>query len=140
MAQRINSAVVINPIPGLFDDTPAGPFFYPYISGVANSFFPYALKTQNPNEGFARIAFGHGYAAVLDDFPVISMATIRNPLPIDLLRPGRGQQYFYALDATKNRAGGRLETMKKLHVPSPIITDQAAGRPEERHDRGAGPE
>ncbi len=111
-------AIVINPIPGLFDDTLAGPFYYPYISGVANSFFPHALKGQDPNEGFARIAFGHGYATVLDDFPVISMASIRDPIPIDLLKIGRGQQYFYALDMTKNRelAGDELETMKKLHV------------------------
>jgi hypothetical protein len=111
-------AIVINPIPGLYDDTMAGPFFYPYISGVANSYFPYALKTQNPNEGFARIAFGHGYATVLDDFPVISMATIKNPIPQRFLKVGRGQEYFYALDMTKNKGlqGNELETMKTLHV------------------------
>ncbi len=111
-------AIVINPIPGLYDDTLAGPFYYPYISGIANSFFPHALKSQDPYEGFARIAFGHGYATVLDDFPVISMATIKNPIPIELLRMGRGQQFFYALDLTKNMElkGEELETMKKLHV------------------------
>lgn len=111
-------AIVINPIPGIFDDTLAGPFYYPYISGVANSFFPYALKTQDANEGFARIAFGHGYATVLDEFPVISMATIKKPIPLRFLRTGRGQQYFYALDMTKNKrlSGEELETMKTLHV------------------------
>ena len=111
-------AIVINPIPGLFDDTPAGPFFYPYVSGVADSFFPYALRTQDPKEGYARIAFGHGYATVLDDFPVISMATIRDPIPLALLQTGRGQQYFYALDLTRNSElrGEELETMKRLHV------------------------
>lgn len=111
-------AIVINPIHGIYDDTFAGPCYYPYISGVANSFFPHALKAQNPKEGFARIAFGHGYAVVLDDFPVISMATIRNPLPLKLLQIGNGQHYFYALDMTKNSAlaGTELETMKKLHV------------------------
>jgi hypothetical protein len=111
-------AIVINPIPGIFDDTLAGPFYYPYISGVANSFFPYALKTQDTNEGFARIAFGHGYATVLDEFPVISMATIKKPIPLRFLRMGRGQQYFYALDMTKNKglSGEELETMKTLHV------------------------
>ena len=115
---REKMAIVINPIPGLFDDTHAGPVYYPYISGVASSFFPHALKNQNPKEGFARIAFGHGYATVLDDFPVISMATIRNPIPLDLLRIGKGQQYFYALDLTRNRdlKGEELETMRKLHV------------------------
>ena len=115
---REKMAIVINPIPGLFDDTLAGPVYYPYISGVASSFFPHALKNQNPKEGFARIAFGHGYATVLDDFPVISMATIRNPIPLDLLKIGAGQQYFYALDMTRNRElkGEELETMRKLHV------------------------
>ncbi len=111
-------AIVINPIPGIHDDTLAGPIYYPYISGVANSFFPYALKTQNPDEGFARIAFGHGYATVLDDFPVISMVTIKNPIPQRFLSVGQGQQYFYALDMTKNKSlqGNELETMKTLHV------------------------
>jgi hypothetical protein len=115
---REKMAIVINPIPGIFDDTLAGPVYYPYISGVATSFFPYALKNQDPKEGFARIAFGHGYATVLDDFPVISMATIRNPIPLELLRIGKGQQYFYALDLTKNRElrGEDLETMRRLHV------------------------
>jgi hypothetical protein len=115
---REKMAIVINPIHGVFDDTLAGPCYYPYISGVANSFFPHALKTQNPSEGFARIAFGHGYATVLDDFPVISMVTIENPIPVELLQIGSGQQFFYALDMTKNRElkGEELETMKKLHV------------------------
>jgi hypothetical protein len=111
-------AIVINPIPGLLDDTAAGPVFYPYVSGVANSFFPYALQSQDPAEGYARIAFGHGYATVLDDFPVISMATIRKPIPIAVLRPGGGQKYFFALDLTRNQhlSGDELETMKTLHV------------------------
>jgi len=115
---RDKMAIVVNPIPGIFDDTLAGPLYYPYISGVANSFFPHALKSQDPNDGFARIAFGHGYATVLDDFPVISMVTIRNPIPLDLLRIGNGQQFFYALDMTQNRElhGDELETMKRLHV------------------------
>ncbi len=110
--------IVINPIPGIFDNTLAGPYYYPFISGVANSYFPYALKNQDPSEGFARIAFGHGYATVLDDFPVISMATIENPIPLKYLDVERGQQYFYALDMTKNEGlkGQELETMKTLHV------------------------
>ncbi len=115
---REKMAIVVNPIPGLYDDTLAGPVYYPYISGVASSFFPHALKNQSPKDGFARIAFGHGYATVLDDFPVISMATIRNPIPLNLLRIGNGQQYFYALDMTRNKdlKGEELETMRKLHV------------------------
>ncbi len=113
---REKMAIVINPIPGIPDNTLAGPIYYPLVSGVANSFFPYALKTQNPEEGFARIAFGHGYATVLDDFPVISMATIRNPLPLEML--GERQRYFYAIDLTRNEAlkGDELETMKRLSI------------------------
>jgi hypothetical protein len=109
-------AIVINPIPGIHENTLAGPVYFPLVSGVANSFFFHALKTQNPSEGFARIAFGHGYATVLDDFPVISMATIRNPLPLSLL--GKGQKYFYAIDMTKNEElkGEELETMSKLNI------------------------
>ncbi|MDZ7332995.1 MAG: hypothetical protein ONB31_13535 [candidate division KSB1 bacterium] len=109
-------AVVINPIPGIYDQSDAGEIYYPLVSGVANSFFPYALKSQDPQEGFARIALGHGYATVLDDFPVISMVTIRNPIPLQLLGPG--QSFFYAIDLTKNKGlrGEELETMKKLHV------------------------
>ena len=40
-------AIVINPIPGIYDDTLAGPVYYPLVSGVANSFFPYALNTED---------------------------------------------------------------------------------------------
>jgi hypothetical protein len=113
---REKMAIVLNPIPGVFDDSPAGPIYFPLVSGVADSYFPYALKTQDPEEGFARIAFGHGYATVLDAFPVITMATIRNPLPLNLL--GEGQKYFYAVDMTKNESlrGDELETMRTLHV------------------------
>ncbi len=109
-------AIVINPIPGVSENSDAGPVYFPMVSGVANSFFPYALKTQKAEEGFARLAFGHGYATVLDDFPVISMATIRNPIPVRLL--GEGQKYFYAIDLTKNQdlTGEELETMKRLHI------------------------
>ncbi len=109
-------AIVINPIPGILERTDAGPVYFPMVSGVANSFFPYALKTQKADEGFARLAFGHGYATVLDDFPVISMATIHDPLPVQLLGPG--QKYFYAIDMTKNSGlgGEELETMRRLHV------------------------
>lgn len=122
-------AIVINPIPGLFDKTLAGPVYYPLVSGVANYFFPYALKTQDPYDGFARIAFGHGYATVLDDFPVISMATIRNPIPVGLL--GEGQKYFYAIDMTNNESlrGDELETMKKLHIRlAPFKNTKLLGR------------
>jgi len=109
-------AIVVNPIPGRLLKTRAGDVYCPLVSGVANSFFPYALKTQDPNEGFARLAFGHGYATVLDDFQVVSMATIQNPLLLDLLR--NEQAYFYAIDMTKNEnlLGYELETMKKLSI------------------------
>jgi len=113
---REKMAIVINPIPGRSENSDAGPVFFPMVSGVANSFFPYALKTQKAEEGFARLAFGHGYATVLDDFPVISMATIQDPIPVRLL--GEGQKYFYAIDMTRNQdlEGEELETMKRLHI------------------------
>jgi hypothetical protein len=109
-------AIVINPIPGVSLNSDAGLVYFPMVSGVANSFFPYALKTQESEEGFARLAFGHGYATVLDDFPVISMATIRDPLPVRLL--SEGQKYFYAIDMSQNKdlKGEELETMKRLHI------------------------
>jgi hypothetical protein len=116
VGSREKMAIVINPIPGVTYDSLVGPIYYPLVSGVANSFFPYALKTQDPYEGFARVAFGHGYATVLDDFPVISVATIRNPIPLHLLE--NGQKYFYSIDMTQNEEiqGDELETMKKLHI------------------------
>lgn len=112
---REKMAIVINPIPGISRGSLAGPVYFPLISGVANSYFPYALKSQASDEGFARLAFGHGYATVLDDFPVISMATIKNPIPLRFL--GEGQKYFYAIDMTKNSelVGNELETMRRLH-------------------------
>jgi len=111
-------AILINPIPGIRDHTNAGSCYYPCVSGVANSWFPYALKTQDPNDGFARIAFGHGYAAILDDFPIISMATIREPIPLKLMQSGNRQQHFYALNLARNEAlsGDELETMEVLHT------------------------
>lgn len=113
---REKMAIVVNPIPGIYEETLAGPIYYPLVSGVANSYFPYALKTQDPREGFARVAFGHGYATVLDEFPVISIATIRNPLPLKMMGPA--QRHFYAVDMARNEglAGAEMETMKQLHV------------------------
>lgn len=110
-------AIIINPVPGIFDKTDAGPCFYPCISGVANSYFPYALNTQGPDDGFARIAFGHGYATILDDFPIVSMATIRDPIPLKLLQGGNRQQYFYALNMARDSelTGDELATMQILH-------------------------
>jgi hypothetical protein len=113
---REKMAIVINPIPGISEQTYAGPIFYPLVSGVANSYFFHSLRSQNPDEGFARIAFGHGYATVLDEFPVVSMATIRKPLPVDLM--GSSQKYFYAIDMANNSSlkGQELETMKMLNI------------------------
>lgn len=113
---REKMAIVINPIPGIQEDTLAGPIYFPQVSGVANSYFPYALKIQDPQDGFARIAFGHGYATVFDEFPVISMATIRSPLPLKMMGPP--QRLFYAVDMTRNEdiSGEELETMKRIHV------------------------
>ena len=124
-------AIVINPITGLSEQTDAGPIYYPLVSGVANSYFFHSLRTQDPNEGFARIAFGHGYATVLDEFSVVSIATIRKPLPVDLM--GSSQKYFYALDMANNSTlrGQELETMKMLNIRfagSPMIPKLGRGQ------------
>ncbi len=126
---REKMAIVINPIPGMSWKSLAGPVYCPLVSGVANSFFPYALKSQVANEGFARLAFGHGYATVLDDFPVISMATIKNPIPVKFM--GEGQKFFYAIDMTKNSSlrGDEMETMRRLHIRfADYHTTKALGR------------
>jgi hypothetical protein len=93
-------AIVINPIHGISSSSHVGDIYYPMASGVADSFFRYPLTldggAQNPTEGFARIAMGHGYGVVRDDFEVIPVATIRHPLSPALLT-SKGQRYFYAL-------------------------------------------
>jgi hypothetical protein len=93
-------AIVVNPIHGITSSSRAGAFYYPMASGVADSFFRYPLVldngAQNPTEGFARIAMGHGYGVVRDDFEVIPVATIRNPINPGMLT-SKGQRYFYAL-------------------------------------------
>ena len=91
-------SVLVNPIPGVSSDSRVGKLFYPMSSGVADSVFKYPLTVedgpQDPSEGFARVAFGHGYGVVLDAFEVVPMATVSNPL-----RPGLigNQRYFYAI-------------------------------------------
>ena len=91
-------SVLVNPIPGVSSDTRAGKLFYPMSSGVADSVFKYPLTVedgpQDPTEGFARVAFGHGYGVVLDAFEVIPMATVSNPLNPALMG---NQRYFYGI-------------------------------------------
>jgi hypothetical protein len=93
-------AIVINPIHGISSSSRAGALYYPMASGVADSFFRYPLTldsgAQIPTEGFARIAMGHGYGVVRDDFEVIPVATIRHPINPGMLT-SKGQRYFYAL-------------------------------------------
>jgi len=108
--------IVVNPIPGVLDRTPAGLYYYPMSSGVADSFFYYPVEDKRSDEGIARIAFGHGYAVVRDDFPVIPMLTIRNPTsPSSICR---GQTFFYAIDMEKNNGlkGVEMEKMEMLNV------------------------
>jgi len=109
-------AIVVNPIPGVLDRTPAGLYYYPMSSGVADSFFFYPVEGKSSDEGVARIAFGHGYAAVRDDFPIIPMLTIRNPeIPSKICS---GQKFFYAIDMDKSNGlkGVEMEKMEMLNV------------------------
>ena len=93
-------AFLVNPFPGVVSNTAAGAFFHPMSSGVADSFFQHPLTLaegmQDPREGFARVAFGHGYATVRDDFEVVPIATIKRPLSTSQMSKN-GQQLFYAL-------------------------------------------
>jgi hypothetical protein len=113
-------AVLVNPIPGVSSISPTGPLFYPMSSGVADSFFKHPLTLddglQNPREGFARVAVGHGYAVVLDEFEVVPVATIEKPLDPQMVTR-RGQQHFYALvlDRRLTSAPDEMCTMAKLH-------------------------
>jgi hypothetical protein len=113
-------AILINPIPGISGRTNAGSFFYPMSSGVADSFFAHPLTLdsgpQDPSEGFARVAVGHGYAVVLDTFEVLPLATIKRPIPPRLISQG-GQSYFYAiqLDEGVKVDHEEMSTMSMLH-------------------------
>jgi hypothetical protein len=113
-------AILVNPIPGISTRTNAGSFFYPMSSGVADSFFAHPLTLdsgpQDPGEGFARVAVGHGYAVVLDAFEVLPLATIKQPLPPRLMTQ-TGQSYFYAiqLDEGVEVDHEEMSTMSMLH-------------------------
>jgi len=48
-----------------------------------------------PAKDSPRLPSAMANATVLDDFPVISMATICNPIPLKLMQIGGGQRYFY---------------------------------------------
>ena len=114
-------SVLLNPIPGVRSQTRAGAYFYPMSSGVADSFFKHPLtldgSMQQPTEGFARVAFGHGYAVVRDEFEVIPMATIKNPLPPRLMTRD-GQPYFYAINLNQDViiSDEEMSTMSMLHM------------------------
>lgn len=114
-------AFLINPIPGIASATRGGRFYSPMSSGAADSFFKHPLNLedglQDPQEGFARVAFGHGYAVVRNDFDVIPLATIRNPISPRLMNK-RGQRFFYAIDfdGTKPLSDDEMSTLSMLHV------------------------
>ncbi len=112
-------SVLVNPIPGVASDTRVGKLYYPMSSGVADSVFKYPLTVedgpQDPTEGFARVAFGHGYGVVLDAFEVIPMATVRNPLHPGLMG---NQRYFYAIQLTGEPAlsDNEMSTLSMLNM------------------------
>jgi hypothetical protein len=122
-------AFLVNPIPGVVSNTAAGAFFHPMSSGVADSFFQHPLTLadglQDPREGFARVAFGHGYATVRDDFEVVPIATIKQPLSTAQMSKN-GQQLFYALriDDRQVLADDEMEAMAVLNMKfaDPAVT------------------
>ena len=112
-------SILVNPIPGEEFSCRAGRFYCPMSSGVADSVFKYPLTTENgpqdPNEGFARVAFGHGYAVVRDAFQVIPIATVKKPLRPALMG---NQRFFFALKLSRDLAlsDDELSTMAQLNM------------------------
>jgi len=109
-------AIVVNQINGVLDRMGVGDFFYPMSSGVADTFFYYPVAGKKPEEGVARVAFGHGYSTVRNDFDIVPVLTIRNPEKPSGI--SRGQTFFYAIDMGKNEVleGRDMETMIQLHI------------------------
>ncbi len=109
-------AVVVNEIHGVLDRTRAGTFFYPMSSGVADSIFYYPVEDKMPEDGFARVAFGHGYATVRDDFDVVPVLTIAKPMAPSRICDGQGFFYAINMDREVELQGKEMETMSLLNI------------------------
>jgi hypothetical protein len=98
-----------------------GDYYYPHISGVAQSYNYYPLAHMNPEEGFAVIAAGLGAYVVGGNnsyrfspkYPKIEMYTIK-----DLINSS--QLKFYALDFSKIDSNyvedGEMATLSLLNI------------------------
>lgn len=98
-----------------------GDYYYPHISGVAQSYNYYPVANMLPEEGFAIAAVGLGTYVVdgwksyrfSPKYPKVNMYSIR-----DLLNSTQSQ--FYALDCTNREIdflqGGELAALKLLDI------------------------
>jgi hypothetical protein len=109
-------AVIIQELVG----RPYGNFYYPHLSGVAQSYNYYPFSYMKPEDGIGLIAIGLGKSVVDGEesfrfcpkYPKMIMMTIK-----DMLQ--NSQRSFYALDITKNEVDlvkGIHATLEKLPV------------------------
>jgi hypothetical protein len=98
-----------------------GDYYYPHISGVAQSYNYYPVASMKPEEGFAIAAVGLGTYVVdgwksyrfSPKYPAINMYSVK-----DLLNSSQAQ--FYALDCTEREVDflkdGELAALKLLDI------------------------
>lgn len=115
--ERDGVAVVVNTIPGVYDRTRAGIYYYPQSSGVLDSMCnPFAGR--HADEGFARVVYGHGYGAVLElkEVKATPIMSVMNPVDTKCIK--NGQRFFFAIDMRRNDSlvGKERETMSTLNI------------------------
>lgn len=96
-------AVIIQQLVG----TPCGSYFYPAISGVAQSYNFYPVSPMRPEDGIASIAIGLGTIIVENSFgfrfcPKYPLMLPQFSTIDDILN--NSQQFFYALDLNASEA------------------------------------
>ncbi|MBI4859966.1 MAG: hypothetical protein HY815_06845 [Candidatus Riflebacteria bacterium] len=114
---RAPTAVIVSPIHGILSRSNVGTLHYPLSSGVADSICTHPISGVEAtvgfgfDQGFARVAFGHGYSTVRMDFDVVPvLGILGHPRPAP---PPVQQRYLYALNLERNAelAGQEMETM-----------------------------
>lgn len=117
-------AVIIQEIVGNYH----GDYYYPHISGTAQSFNYYPIASMKPEEGFAVAAFGLGTYVVdgwksyrfSPKYPTISMYSIKDMLT-------SSQVKFYALDKRKTEVDflteGELASLELLDIETALGHD-----------------